>query len=90
VGLRTRTRIGVATDWRRKYAECTDPWRGLMRDAPWRVHLYAGRGVRGVLPVRSDPWFEVGQFLRKLGDQKLLPAAVECMRLLLERHGTAS
>jgi hypothetical protein len=37
-----------------------------------------------------DPWYEVGQLVRKLGDQKLLPAAIECMRLLLERHGAAS
>jgi hypothetical protein len=37
-----------------------------------------------------DPWYEVGLLLRKLGDQKLLPAAVECMRLVLERQGNAS
>ena len=37
-----------------------------------------------------DLWSEIGGLLRQLGDQKLLPAAVECMRLVLERRGTAS
>ena len=37
-----------------------------------------------------DLWSEVGRLLRKLNDQKLLPAGLECWRLLLERHGTAS
>ena len=37
-----------------------------------------------------DPWFEVGGLLRQLGEQKLLPAAIESMRLILERPDTAS
>jgi hypothetical protein len=37
-----------------------------------------------------DPWYEVGHLLRKLDDQKLLPAAIECIRLILERHGGAA
>jgi hypothetical protein len=37
----------------------------------------------------SFDWL-LGLLLRKLGDQKLVPAAVECLRVLLERHGTAS
>jgi hypothetical protein len=37
-----------------------------------------------------DPWFEAGSLLRKLNEQKLLADAVECMRLLIERHGDAS
>lgn len=41
-------------------------------------------------PPALDPWYEVGLLLRKLGDQKLLPAAVECLRLILERCGAAS
>jgi hypothetical protein len=45
-----------------------------------------GRPSRPQEPI-LDPWYEVGLLLRKLGDQNLLPAAVECMRLVLERQG---
>lgn len=63
VGLNTRTRIGVATDWRRKHAERRSPWRACC----W-MHLggctepgvYAGRGalcperkLKGHPPVSS-------------------------------------
>jgi hypothetical protein len=37
-----------------------------------------------------DPWYEAGLLLRKLNEQKLLPAAIECMRHLLERPGGAA
>jgi hypothetical protein len=47
------------------------------------------RGCPSRPPV-LDPWYEIGLLLKKLGDQKLMPAAVECLRLLLERTGTAS
>jgi hypothetical protein len=36
-----------------------------------------------------DPWFEAELLLKKLNDQKLLPAGLECMRLLLERYATS-
>jgi hypothetical protein len=36
-----------------------------------------------------DPWYEAGLLLRKLNEQKLLPAAIEGMRLLLERHNAS-
>jgi hypothetical protein len=37
-----------------------------------------------------DPWFEAGHLLRELNDRKILPAGLECMRLLIDRHGDAS
>ena len=46
--------------------------------------------MAAIAPPVLDPWYEAGLLLKKLGDQKLLPAAVECMRLILERRGTAS
>jgi hypothetical protein len=37
-----------------------------------------------------DPWYEVVLLLKKLDNKRLLPAAADCVRLLLERHSTAS
>src|ERR1700742_4549998 len=48
VGLNTRTRIGVATDWRRKHAECTDPWGGwcwMHLGGCTDLTIMAGRGA---------------------------------------------
>jgi hypothetical protein len=37
-----------------------------------------------------DPWYEAGRLIKELNTRKLLPAGLECMRLLFERAGTAS
>jgi hypothetical protein len=61
-----------------------------------KVHARKPRAAATVTKMSAtpaeqlDPWYQAGTLLRKLNDRNLLPAGVECMRLLLERHGTAS
>jgi hypothetical protein len=54
VGLRTRTRIGVSTDWRRKPPNAGIPWRGPLLVAPWRVHRTWPLWPGGVRYVQSE------------------------------------
>jgi hypothetical protein len=47
--------------------------------------LETARGCPSRPQPALDPWYEAGLLLRQLNEQKLLPAAIECMRHLLER-----
>jgi hypothetical protein len=65
--------------------------KAAAKSTPATVIDISGQSViagRTAAPAEQlDPWFEAGLLLKKLNDRKLLPAGVECMRLLLERHG---
>ena len=61
-----------------------------------RAHSRKARASKNGTPEeraaaeQMDPWPEVGRLLRELESRKLLRAGLDCWRLLLERHGTAS